>query len=263
LGGRARSRTLHPFVSREIGTFDLSRVLSYGTLPPIYLSDEPQQDLKSYTGDYLREEVAQEGLARNIPAFSRFLEVAALCNGRMLNYTKIANDAQVPRTTVHEYFQILRDTLIGCDLPSWRESRRRKPVSTSRFYFFDIGVARALQGRGRVDEKAADFGEALEAFLFHELRAWVDYRGQGDLGYWRTTSGFEVDFILNEAIAIEVKGTRNVGGHDLRGLRAIGEEAPLRRRILVCLEPRPRVVDGIEILPLREFLARLWDDALE
>jgi uncharacterized protein len=142
------------------------------------------------------------------------------------NYTKIANDAQVPRTTVHEYFQILRDTLMGHDLPARGKARSRKPFSTSRFYFFDIGVARALQGRGPVDEKSADLGEALEAFMFHELRAWVDYHGDGDLAYWRTTSGFEVDFVLNEAAAIEVKSTRHANGHDLKGLHAIPGDSP-------------------------------------
>lgn len=262
LGGRARSRTLHPFVSQELGEIDLLRALSYGTLPPIYLSENPGADLKSYTGDYLREEIAQEGLTRNIPAFGRFLEIAALCNGRILNITKISNDAQVPRTTVHEYFQILRDTLVGHDLPAWGKSRTRKPLATSKFFFFDVGVARALQGRGPVEEKSADFGDALEAYLFHELRSWVDYRGRGELAYWRTTSGFEVDFVLDEAAAIEVKATRNAGARDLKGLRVIREETGIRRRYLVCLEPRPRLLEGIEILPWREFLVRLWQSAI-
>ncbi len=262
LGGRARSRTLHPFVSRELGDIDLFRALSYGTLPPVYLSDDPRADLRSYAGEYLREEVAHEGLARNIPAFSRFLEVAAVTNGRILNYTKIASDAQVPRTTVHEYFQVLRDTLVGYDLPAWGKAKKRKPLASSKFYFFDVGVARALQGRGPVDEKSADLGEAFEAFLFHELRSWIDYRGDGDLAYWRTTSGFEVDFILNESAAIEVKSTRNAGAHDFKGLRAIREETGIRRCYLVCFEPRPRIAEGIEVLPWREFLDRLWDDAL-
>jgi predicted AAA+ superfamily ATPase len=262
LGGRARSRTLHPFVSAELADFDLLRALSYGTLPSIYLSDSPEEDLRSYAGAYLREEVANEGLTRNIPAFSRFLEVAALCNGRMLNHTQVANDAQVPRTTVHEYFAILRDTLLGHDLPAWGEARTRKPVATSKFYFFDVGVARQLQGRGALNEKSADFGEALEAYVFHELRAWIDYGGRGTLHYWRTTSGFEVDFILNESVAIEVKAKPRVGGHDLKGLRAIADDTPVARRLVVSLEERPRKVDGIEILPWRQFLAMLWDGAL-
>ncbi len=262
LGGRARSRTLHPFVSAELGELDLLRALSFGGLPSIYLSDDPRDDLRSYTGDYLQEEIAHEGLTRNIPAFSRFLGVAALCNGRILNYTNVANDAQTPRTTVHEYFAILRDTLIGYDLPAWGRARSRKPVATSKFYFFDIGVARALQGREPVTERAPDFGDAFEAWLFHELRTWIDYRGDGTLHYWRTTSGFEVDFILDEAIAIEAKATRRVTGRDLKGLRALSEEASMKRSIVVSLEARPRRVEQIEILPWRDFLRRLWDGQL-
>lgn len=262
LGGRARSRTLHPLVAAELGDFDLNQALGRGTLPAIYLSDSPRQDLKSYAGDYLREEIAHEGLTRNVPAFSRFLEVAALCNGRMLNYSQIASDAQVAHTTVHEYFAILRDTLIGYDLPAWQTTKTRRPVTTAKFYLFDVGVVRHLQGRGRLDERAADFGDAFETYLFHELRAWVDYRGEGSLHYWRTTSGFEVDFILNESVAIEAKAKRLVPDRDLKGLRAMREEGRMKRSILVSLEPRPRLVDGVEILPWREFLARLWGNAL-
>lgn len=258
LGGRARSRTLHPLVSAELGDFDLAHVLRFGGIPSITLSDDPRADLASYATDYLREEIAHEGLTRNIPAFSRFLEVAALCNGQILNHTKVANDAQVARTTVHEYFAILRDTLIGHDLPAWGISRKRKPVATAKFYFFDIGVARQLQGRQHLDERSPDFGAAFEAWICHELRTFNDYRADGSLAYWRTSSGFEVDFILDEAIAIEVKAARRITPSDLKGLTALADEATLQRRILVCLEDRPRHVAGIDILPYRQFLQELW-----
>jgi predicted AAA+ superfamily ATPase len=260
LGGRARSRTLHPLVACELGEVDLLKALSFGTLPSVYFSDSPREDLRSYTGDYLREEIAHEGLARSVPAFSRFLEVAALCNGKMLNFSQIASDAQVPRTTVHEYFAILKDTLIGYELPAWGVAKNRKPLTTSKLYFFDGGVARALQGRGQLDEKAADFGEAFEAWLFHELKAWADYRADGDVKYWRTTSGFEVDFILGEAVGVEVKAKRRVDPTDLKGLRALRDETGLKRLVVVSLEARARVIDGIEVLPWRDFLRRLWRD---
>jgi predicted AAA+ superfamily ATPase len=260
LGGRARSRTLHPLVSPELGEVDLTRALAFGTMPSIYFSDNPREDLRSYTGDYLREEIAHEGLTRRIPAFSRFLEVAALCNGKMLNFSEIASDAQVPRTTVHEYFAILKDTLIGYELEAWGRTKSRKPIVTSKLYFFDVGVARSLQGRGALDEKSADFGEAFEAWLFHELLSWVHYHGDGDLKYWRTTSGFEVDFVLNERVGIEVKSTRRVAQRDLKGLKALQEETGIRAAIVVSCEPRPREVDGIEILPWEQFLERLWSN---
>ncbi|MDN5937190.1 MAG: AAA family ATPase, partial [Salinisphaera sp.] len=148
LGGRARSRTLHPFVSRELGkAFELARALDVGLLPSIYFSDAPYEDLQAYTGDYLREEIAAEAAVRNIGAFGRFLEVAAACHGQMLNYTRVANDAQVPTSTVREYFQLLRDTFLGYELPAWKQSLQRKPISTAKFYFFDIGLARSLQKR--------------------------------------------------------------------------------------------------------------------
>ena len=262
LGGRLRSRTLHPFVSAELGdAFDLGRALRYGGLPPIVFSDDPVADLRAYTGDYLKEEIAHEGLTRNLAAFSRFLEVASLCNTQILNMTKIASDAQVPRTTVHEYFEILKDTLLGWELPALGLAKKRKALATSKFYFFDVGVARALQGRTTLDERSTEYGEAFEAWIFHELRTYLDYRGPGELHYWRTTSGFEVDFVLDGAIAIEAKATRRATDRELKGLRAIGDERRFRRRILVCTEPHPRRVDDLEVLPVREFLEQLWSGA--
>jgi uncharacterized protein len=140
LGGRARVHHLHPFVSAELGkTFDLMRAVNRGLLPPLYFSAEPEEDLAAYAGVYLREEIAAEALTRNLPAFSRFLQVAAICNGQMINYTRIANDAQVPRSTVVEYFGILKDTLIGYEAPAWRQSVKRKAITTAKFYLFDSG----------------------------------------------------------------------------------------------------------------------------
>ena len=263
LGGRARSRALHPFVAAELGAdFDLMRALNVGLLPPIYLSDSPREDLKAYVGDYLTQEVAAEGLTRNVPAFSRFLEVAAACHGQLINYAAVASDAQVPRSTVQEYFGILRDTLLGFDLPAWTHSVKRKPLSTAKFYLFDVGVAAYLQRRGRVRPRSASFGPAFESFVFQELRAWLDYRTvDAELHYWRSKSGFEVDFILDDRIAIEIKAKQTVGDRDLRGLRALRDEGLLDRYLVVSLEARARRQDGIEVLPWREFLEQLWADA--
>lgn len=263
LGGRARTLELHPFSCRELDDFDLLRALNHGLLPPIVLSDEPQADLASYAGTYLREEVAAEGLTRNIPAFSRFLEVAALCNGTMLNYTKIANDAQVPRSTIQEYFRILEDTLLAYLLPAWRRSRKRKPITTSKFYFFDTGVVRHLRHQGVIQHRSPAFGEAFETWLHHELRCYTGYRTRANLAYWRSTSGFEVDFILNDTTAVEAKGKAIITNDDLKGLRAIREEGALRNYVVAGLVNRSRVVDGIEILPWRTFLDRLWQGAYD
>ncbi|MEK6543630.1 MAG: DUF4143 domain-containing protein [Elusimicrobiota bacterium] len=265
LGGRARTINLHPFVSRELSDLDLMRVLRFGSLPPVYFSDEPQAEIADYTGTYLREEIAAEGLTRNIPAFSRFLEVAALCNGQQINFTKISNDAQVARSTVQEYFEILKDTLLAHELPAWQKTFKRKPVQVHKFYFFDIGVAHCLKGVGDLKEKSPEFGAAFESFIFHELKAYVDYKSgmsKNALCYWRSKSGFEVDFILNDAVAIEVKAGRNVSLQELKGLRAIAEERKFKHLICVSLEPQKRMVGAIEILPWRQFLERLWADDL-
>jgi len=262
LGGRALTATLHPFVSAEVPDLELTRVLEFGSLPAVYFSVQPADDLADYVGTYIREEIASEGLTRNVPAFSRFLEVAALCSGQQINFTNIANDAQVARTTVHEYFEILKDTLLAYELPAWQETAKRKPVQVHKFFFFDVGVARALQGGGTLRENSAEFGIAFESFMFHELRAYADYRlgRRGEmLHYWRSKSGFEVDFILSGKTAIEVKATRNVSSRDLKGLRALSEEGKMRQ-ICVSRETERRVVDGIEILPWRLFLKRLWSD---
>jgi len=257
LGGRARTRYLHPLTWRELGEhFDLGRAISRGLLPSIYFSDDPRADLEAYTGAYLREEIVAEGATRNAPAFSRFLHVAAFCNATIVNFTNVANDAQVARTTVYEYFDILRDTLVLHELPAWRKSRKRKPVASSKYYFFDVGVLATLQGRP-FRPGTPEYGEALETFMLHELACYRDYRSGEPLSYWRSTSGFEVDFILGDHTAVEVKAKPNVSAGDLKSLRALAQEDKLKRFVCVSLEPRPRRLD-VEILPLTHFLEALW-----
>jgi len=259
LGGRARSKTLHPFSYSELGgQFKLLHALKYGLLPSIYFSDSPLEDLRAYTGDYLKEEIASEALVRNISAFSRFLQIAALCNGQILNYAKISSDAQVPATTVQEYFQILRDTLLAFDLPAWKQSLKRKPITTSKFYFFDGGIARFLQHQTDLNEKTPEFGFAFEHFIMHELKTYVDYHQNQELHYWRSASGYEVDFIFDNRVAIEVKAKDWVTERDLRGIKALKEEGLLQQYCVVTMEKRPREIDGIFLYPWEPFLKKLW-----
>lgn len=143
-----------------------------------YLSEEPRSALRSYVGTYLTEEIAAEGLARNLPSFTRFLDLAAHCNATIVNHSNLASDAQVPRTTVHGYFDILRDTLIAHELPAWRRSGKRKTVVSSKWYFFDMGVVSALQSQSVHSLPRRD-GFAFETWLHHELRSWIDYRDRG------------------------------------------------------------------------------------
>ena len=259
LGGRARTKYMHPLTYQELGNqFDLFRAIERGLLPSIYLSDDPRADLQAYTGSYLQQEIVAEGTTRNIPAFSRFLKVAALCNGTIVNFTNVSNDAQVPRTTVYEYFEILKDTLLLYELPAWRKSRKRKPLASSKYYFFDVGVVAAIQGRD-FRPGTSEFGGALETYLMHELVSYSDYISGEPLSYWRSTSGFEVDFILGDHTAVEVKAKENLSTHDLKPLRALAEEKKLKRYLCVSLEPRKRNLDNLTILPLKEFLEALWN----
>lgn len=252
-------RHLYPLTAHELGKhFDLERACDRGLLPSIYFSDDPNADLAAYVGTYLQQEIVSEAAARNVPAFSRFLKVAADCNATIVNFTNVANDAQVPRTTVYEYFHILRDTLLLDELPAWRTRTGRKPIVSSKYYFFDIGVTRYLQGR-TFAPGTKEFGEAFETLLFMELTAWREYAaGAPPLSFWRSTSGFEVDFLIGDNVAVEVKAKAHIGDRDLRSLRALSQEAARRHLVCVCLEARPRRVDGIDILPWPEFLLRLW-----
>jgi predicted AAA+ superfamily ATPase len=265
LGGRARVRALHPFAFPEVGDdgFSLERVMERGLLPPHYLSNSPEEDLAAYADAYLREEIAAEGLARNLPAFARFLQVAASTNARMINYTNVAGDAQVPRQTVKLWYQVLVDTLLGFELPSFSATSKRKAVETAKFYLFDIGVTRTLRRLPPPVPESADFGEFFEQLICLELKAWIDYRRpRASLAYWRSLSGYEVDFVLDGEVGIEVKAASMTQERHLSGLKALREEGKLRRFILVCREERPTILSGIEVIPWRDFLEALWSDSI-
>jgi predicted AAA+ superfamily ATPase len=258
LGGRARTRTLHPLTWKELGPrFELGRALERGLLPSIYFSDDPKADLEAYAGTYLQQEIVAEAATRNVPAFSRFLGVAALCNASVVNFTNVASDAQVPRSTVYEYFDLLKDTLLLHELPAWTAGRMRKPLVSSKYYFFDVGVVSSLQGR-LVKPRTPELGSAFETWLFHELASWRDYGSGAALSFWRSASGYEVDFIVGERLAVEAKASETVGPHDLRSLHALADEGKFRHTVCVSLERRARKVGKVEILPYAEFLARLW-----
>jgi len=265
LGGRGSDRVLHPFVYPEVRDYDftLERAMFSGLLPPHYLSSDPEEDLAAYVDRYLTEEIAAEGMTRNLPAFARFLQTAATVNTRIINYTNVGNDAQVPRQTVQQWFQVLKDTLLGFELLPYAKTVKRKAIVTSKFYLFDLGVVRFLRRLPKITPALNEFGEFFEHFIFLELRSWIDYRKpRTPLHYWRSTSDFEVDFLLNETVAVEVKATGLVHQKHMKGLKALREEGIIRRAILVCTESRPRRTDGVEIMPWDYFLDLLWKDKL-
>lgn len=262
LGGRASQRRFHPFNFAEIGShpnYNLPFIFERGLLPSMFLSENIEEDLSAYIDTYLTEEIAAEGAARNIPAFARFLTTAALTNSQILNYTNIASDAQVPVQTVRQWYDVLTDTLLGYQIEPFTKTKKRKAVASSKFYFFDIGIARALRDIPVPQEGTAEFGEAFEQLVCMELKTWIDYtRPKSKLTFWRSTSNMEVDFCVDEEIAIEAKSTRNVTEKHMKGLKALSQENIFKRYVIVCQEERPRLVDGIEILPWKYFFEQLW-----
>jgi predicted AAA+ superfamily ATPase len=261
LGGRAVRYELHPLVYPEIPNFSLERALNAGLLPRHYQSSNPHQLLQAYVGDYLKEEIAAEALTRNIPAFSRFLQIASLSNGELTNYNNIASECGVSAPTVKEYFLILEDTLVGRMLPAFRKRAKRRLIGAPKFFFFDIGIVAHLTRRGKVKPGSELFGRAFEHLIYMELTAHSGYSEVNyPIAYWKTASGFEVDFVLGEhEIAVEVKSTDMVTNKQLKGIRAFKEEYQARRYIVVSMDTNPRrTEDGIEILPWQVFLDRLW-----
>jgi uncharacterized protein len=263
LGGRARTRHLFPLVSREVPEFDIVRACNYGMLPSIYQSDEPIEDLRSYCGNYLQEEIQAEGLVRGIENFSRFLETASLVNGEIVNMEGLSSDTGIPSNTLREYFSILEDTLIGSMLKPFKKAVHRKAISRAKFYFFDVGVSNVLAKRGLVQPKSELFGKAFEHFIHNEIRACLSYkRDDRTLSFWRDRYDNEVDFIIGDETAIEVKASRLIGGKHLKGLRLVSEEIPFKNKIIVSFDPHPRLIDDILVLPYEDFFDRLWEGVL-
>lgn len=260
LGGRAWQRTMTPLSLMEVEGFDLEYIMTSGLLPPHFLSPQPLEDLRAYVADYLKEEIAAEALTRNIPAFAEFLRVAAITNSELLNYVNVGREAGISAKIVRTYFDILEETYLGFRVPPWRRSRDRRMILTEKFYFFDVGVANYL-ARRQPRAGGAEFGKSFEHYILMELKAYQAYRNADlPIAFWRTSTGQEVDFILGDKdLAIEIKGSGRTHDGDLRGLAALAEDGPVRKRLLVSLEKEPRTpAKGIEVLPWRLFLERLW-----
>ncbi len=260
LGGRAMPIYLYPFVSAEIDSLDIDRAVNYGMLPPHYLAKNPNRQLSAYIQVYLKEEIKEESLVRNLDSFQRFLEVAALTNGEMVNNNNIAQDCGVSATTVSSYFDILEDTLIGYRIPAYRKVMKRRLVQAPRFYFFDVGVANHLLHRKDMVRGTDEYGHAFEHLVVQEIYAWLHYNhSEESLAYWRTYTGIEVDVVIGDArIAIEIKSVEEVMNKHLKGLKAFGEEHPQSRRMIVSLDRFNRKIGDIECIYVKDFFALLW-----
>lgn len=265
LGGRAIPNYLYPLVSAEIPNFDIDRAINHGLLPPHYDAENPSLLMSAYLDVYLNEEIKAEALVRNQTSFNRFLSIAAMTDGEMVNYNNIASDCGVSANTVKEYFSILVDTLVGYYLPAFAKTQKRRVVQAPKFYLFDVGLVNHLLHRGHLERGTKEYGHAFEHLIIQELIAYIGYsRNENVLSYWRTYTGIEVDAIIGNAkIAIEIKSTEDVQNKHLKGLRAFADEYPECRKIIVALDRISRTTDdGIEIMYVYDFLKQLWDGML-
>jgi len=259
LAGRVWEARLFPLTWKEISDFDLARYLRHGGLPSVYLSEFPEEELDAYVNTYLKEEIMAEGLIRNLPPFIRFLRSMALANGEVINFTKLANDCQVAPSTVREHVGVLEDTLVGFLLPAWVESRKRKAIKSGKFYFFDPGVTHTLAGTEVLDRNSDLYGRSFEQFIGMEIRAYLSYRRiKRPLTYWRSTHGHEVDFLIGEKTAVEVKAASRVTPRDLKGLKALSEEGIFEEFFLVSQDIVSTRQENILAIHWEQFLERLW-----
>lgn len=267
LGGRAWSFHFYPLVYPEITDFDLLKVFNRGTIPSHYATPHIKKSLKAYVEDYLTQEIKAEGLVRNLPAFARFLDSVGFSCGEMVNYTNISRECGVDVKTVKEYYQILIDTLLGYYVWPYRKKVGRQIISsTPKFYLFDVGVSTYLSQNLPISVlKGENAGKALEQYIYQELIAYKTlYDLDFKITYWRTKTKLEVDFILGKGdVAIEIKISNKVRSVELKGLKAFAEEHSPKQLYVVSLEPNPRKIqlgeNSVLILPVKDFLKKLWD----
>jgi uncharacterized protein len=263
LGGRAVSFQLFPLTTSEMAhAIDLEKILNFGSLPRHYLEEHPRSLLKAYVNNYLKEEIIEEALTRNIPSFEKFLHTVALTHGQLLNYANVAREVGVSPGTVRDYYRILEDTLVGHTLEPWKKRKDRRLIETAKFYLFDVGVAQYLHPEVKQVVEGTDiYGNAFEHFLIEEIRAYLSYSDlDPSLTFWRTASGYEVDLIVGAMeVVLEFKSARRVTTNHLKGTRALKEEHKPGRSILVSREETRRTTDdGIEKIHWQDFCDQLW-----
>jgi len=262
LAGRALTYNFHPLTAIEQEkTFNVIESLRLGHLPARFNEHHPQKYLKDYVQTYIREEVLQEGLTRNIGHFSRFLEIASFSQGNVVNVSEIAREASIKRSLTENYFSILEDLLIGVHLPVFTRKAKRKLIGHQKFYYFDVGVFRAIRPTGPLDSESEIDGPALETLVFQEIRAINDYlETDYQLYFWRTKNGLEIDFVLygpNGLIAIEVKRSSHVHSKNLRGLKEFKKDYPPAKCYLFYSGIDILYIDNITVLPIDQALQRL------
>ncbi len=269
LAGRAFVYHLFPFSYLECGEcFRLEDALRYGILPKIFAftsSEDKQRFLQSYTLTYLKEEIWAEQLIRNLNPFRKFLEVAAQSNGKIINYSTIARDVGADDKTVKNYFSLLEDTLLGFMLAPYHHSFRKRLKSAPKFYFFDVGVTRALAQMLTVTPKEGTsyYGELFESFVIIECMKLASYYySEYRFSYFMTGAGLEIDLVVERPaqplLLIEIKSSEQVRSEDLKSLRKISVELGNCEAICFSNDPLQRKVDGVMVYPWKEGIAKFF-----
>lgn len=263
LGGRAGMLIFSPLVYPEISNFNLEKYLLYGGLPRVYDSDDPKLELEAYISVYLEQEIKLEANLRHLEPFSRFLKSAAFNNGELINYTNIASDSSVPASTVREYYTILEDSLVGIIIEPWLESKKRKAIQTAKFYFFDTGVCNYILGIQHLDRNTNLWGKLFEQFICMELKAYLSYfQRKKKLMFWRSINKQEVDFVIDNEIAVEVKSTKKILPSHMLGINALKEEKIFKKFYIVSEDKLERVSEGVSIMHWTSFLKALWNEEI-
>lgn len=262
LAGRALTYKMYPLTIQELGDkFSLQHTLAYGLLPSVINHPDPKKYLESYVQTYIREEVVQEGLTRNIGAFARFLEVASFSQGQVLNISEIARELAINRLVVGNYFDILDDLLLSSRITAFAQRAKRKVIAHHKFYFFDVGVYRILRPMGPLDSQEEAEGAALETLFLQSLNAVNDYYELGyKVHFWRTQGGEEVDFIIygpRGFYAFEMKRSGTITSKSLKGLKSFGEEYPEAKLYIIFLGKQKEYHGNVTAVPLVEMLQEL------
>lgn len=270
LAGRVIAKYLFPFVYTEIGKiFSLEKALLYGTLPRIWngeLSNHKDiyEFLSSYSHTYLREEIQQEGVIRKLGAFTRFLDVAAVNDGQIVNYSTVARDCGVSIKTIQGYYEILEDTFLAYRLNGWSKSIRKQLTAHPKYYFFDCGITNALCHINKETLNSEEKGRRFEQFIFLQMIALNQYKNFGyDFYHWRDKNGQEVDLLITKNMkiicAVEFKSSLSITAHDTKGLLAFRSENDAVLCCVVGCEGLPRQTkDGVYMYNWKDFLEEIF-----
>ena len=260
LGGRAIPETLFPLVSAEIPDFDLERAVQNGMIPRHYMVANARNRMRAYIDLYLKEEIIEEVLVQNVDEFVRFMEVAAIMDGEILNYENVASDCEVSANTVKAYYKILVDTLLGFEVPAYRKVIKRKLYKSPRFYYFDVGVVNHLTKRYHLAPKTPEYGHAFEHLIMQEIVAYLGYTNSDEeLTYWHTYENLEVDAVIGDArVAIEIKSKEHIDHDDKKGVTEFAKEHPDTKQIIVSRDRISRRSGDVDLYYVTDFFKALW-----